>query len=204
MDRDALKRELTEHFQQSLDQAMDAVEQAPDGAWISASEWEIRELFQKLMAQAYERILQAKLDAAGAELLVDGAVQLDHAPRRVAIGRAGVTRCRRSSRSRRWRCCPGHAACTPSRSSAATADGQGVARGSDKDADCFEQYWNTSIAMRVDWSQPLNFLQSTDGWCCNVTWPARSVIAFGTHSFGQEGCVEVNENTVVAIHIDRL
>lgn len=64
MDRDALKRELTEHFQQSLDQAMDAVEQAPDGAWISASEWQIRELFQKLTAQAYERILQAKLDAA--------------------------------------------------------------------------------------------------------------------------------------------
>ena len=64
MDRDALKRELTQHFQQSLDQAMDAVEQAPDGAWISASEWQIRELFQKLTAQAYERILQAKLDAA--------------------------------------------------------------------------------------------------------------------------------------------
>ena len=64
MDRDALKRELTEQFQQSLDQAMDAVERAPDGAWISASEWEIRELFQKLTAQAYERILQAKLDAA--------------------------------------------------------------------------------------------------------------------------------------------
>ena len=67
MDRDALKRELTEQFQQSLDQAMDTVEQAPDGAWISASEWEIRELFQKLTAQAYERILQAKLDAAEKE-----------------------------------------------------------------------------------------------------------------------------------------
>jgi hypothetical protein len=64
MDRDALKRELTEQFEHSLDQAMDAVEQAPDGAWISGSEWEIRELFQKLTAQAYERILQAKLDAA--------------------------------------------------------------------------------------------------------------------------------------------
>ena len=64
MDRDALKRELTQQFQQSLDQAMDAVQRAPDGAWISASEWEIRELFQKLTAQAYERILQAKLDAA--------------------------------------------------------------------------------------------------------------------------------------------
>ncbi len=64
MDRDALKRELTEQFQYSLEQAMDAVEHAPDGAWISGSEWEIRELFQKLTAQAYERILQAKLDAA--------------------------------------------------------------------------------------------------------------------------------------------
>jgi len=64
MDRDALKRELTVQFQQSLDQAMDAVERAPDGAWISGSEWEIRDLFQKLMAQAYKRILQAKLDAA--------------------------------------------------------------------------------------------------------------------------------------------
>jgi hypothetical protein len=64
MDRDALKRELTAEFQQSLGQAMDAVERAPDGSWISASEWEIRELFQKLSARAYERILQAKLDAA--------------------------------------------------------------------------------------------------------------------------------------------
>jgi len=64
MDRDALKRELTEQFQQSLDQAMNAVERAPDGAWISASEWEIRELFQKLTAQAFERIVQARIDAA--------------------------------------------------------------------------------------------------------------------------------------------
>lgn len=64
MDREALKRELTEQFHQSLDQAMEAVEQAPDGAWISASEWQVRELFQKLTAQAFERILQAKLNAA--------------------------------------------------------------------------------------------------------------------------------------------
>lgn len=64
MDREALKRELTEQFHQSLDQAMEAVERAPDGAWIAASEWQVRELFQKLTAQAFERILQAKLDAA--------------------------------------------------------------------------------------------------------------------------------------------
>jgi hypothetical protein len=64
MDREALKRELTDQFQQSLDQAMDAVQRAPDGAWISASEWEVRQVFQRLTAQAFERILQAKLDAA--------------------------------------------------------------------------------------------------------------------------------------------
>jgi hypothetical protein len=64
MDREALKRELTEQFQQSLDQAMEAVQRAPDGAWIAASEWEVRAVFQKLTAQAFERILQAKMDAA--------------------------------------------------------------------------------------------------------------------------------------------
>jgi hypothetical protein len=64
MDREALKRELTEQFHQSLDQAMDAVQRAPDGAWIAASEWEVRAVFQKLTAEAFERILQAKMDAA--------------------------------------------------------------------------------------------------------------------------------------------
>jgi hypothetical protein len=64
MDRDAIKRELTEQFERSLDQAMEAVEQAPDGRWIAASEWQIRAIFQELMAQSFEKILQAKLDAA--------------------------------------------------------------------------------------------------------------------------------------------
>ncbi len=64
MDREALKRDLTDQFQHSLDQAMDAVQRAPDGAWIAASEWEVRKVFLKLTAQAFGRILQAKLDAA--------------------------------------------------------------------------------------------------------------------------------------------
>lgn len=64
MDRESLKRELTQQFQQSLDEAIDAVERAPDGAWIPASEWQVREVFQKLNAQAFQRILQARLDAA--------------------------------------------------------------------------------------------------------------------------------------------
>ena len=43
---------------------MTAVEKAPDGRWIAASEWKIRETFQKLMADTFQRIVQAKLDAA--------------------------------------------------------------------------------------------------------------------------------------------
>src|SRR6185437_5603063 len=34
------------------------------GQWIAASEWQIREIFQQLMARSYQKILQAKLDAA--------------------------------------------------------------------------------------------------------------------------------------------
>jgi hypothetical protein len=64
MDRDALTRELTQEFQQSLKDAMDAVERAPDGAWIAGSEWQVREAFQKLTTHAFERILQAKMETA--------------------------------------------------------------------------------------------------------------------------------------------
>ena len=64
MDREALKRELSEQFQQSLDEAIKAVEQAPDGRWIAASEWQIRQVFQELMTHSFQKILQAKLDAA--------------------------------------------------------------------------------------------------------------------------------------------
>lgn len=64
MDRDAVKRALKERFEQSLDKALDSVEQAPDGSWIAASEWQVREIFQKLMSESYQQMLQARLDAA--------------------------------------------------------------------------------------------------------------------------------------------
>lgn len=64
MDREAIKRELAQQFQQSLEEAMAAVERAPDGRWIAASEWQIREIFQRLMQQSFQKLLQAKLDAA--------------------------------------------------------------------------------------------------------------------------------------------
>ena len=64
MDREAIKRKLKAQFEQSLDEALDAVERAPDGRWIAASEWQVREIFQKLTAQSYQQMLQAKMDAA--------------------------------------------------------------------------------------------------------------------------------------------
>jgi hypothetical protein len=64
MDRDAIKRALKERFEQSLDKALDAVEQAPDGRWIAASEWQVRDIFQKLMSESYQQMLQARVDAA--------------------------------------------------------------------------------------------------------------------------------------------
>jgi hypothetical protein len=64
MDRDAIKRALKERFEQSLEQALDAVEQAPNGQWIAASEWQVREIFQKLMADSYQQLLQDKMNAA--------------------------------------------------------------------------------------------------------------------------------------------
>ena len=91
MDRDKLKRELTEHFQVSLNQAMEAVEKAPDGQWIAASEWQIREIFQQLMAQSYQKILQAKLDAAN---------QAAFSPSKPGVGQQGSTARKRSQRRR--------------------------------------------------------------------------------------------------------
>lgn len=64
MNRDAIKRALKDRFEQSLEQALDTVEQAPDGQWIAASEWQVRHLFQELMAESYQQLLQAKMEAA--------------------------------------------------------------------------------------------------------------------------------------------
>ena len=94
MDRDALKRELTKHFEQSLDQAMDAVERAPDGSWIAASEWQVRQAFQKLTAQAFERIVQAKVDAA-ATAAAGVAFSPCGSARGAAQGKAGIERAQR-------------------------------------------------------------------------------------------------------------
>ena len=63
MDKDVLKRRLTERFQHSLAEALAAVEAAPDGQWIAASEWQVRDVFQKLTAECYQEMVQGRIDA---------------------------------------------------------------------------------------------------------------------------------------------
>jgi hypothetical protein len=62
MDKEVLKRQLTERFQQSLDSALKAVDDAPEGQWIAASEWEVRDIFQKLTADCFGQIVQRRMD----------------------------------------------------------------------------------------------------------------------------------------------
>jgi hypothetical protein len=62
MDMEILKERLTERFRQSLDSALEAVNQAPDGHWIDASEWEVREIFQKLTADCFQAAIQERLN----------------------------------------------------------------------------------------------------------------------------------------------
>ena len=63
MDKDILLHQMTERFQELYGQALEAVEKAPDGQWIAASEWACRDTFQKLMQESYELALQARVDA---------------------------------------------------------------------------------------------------------------------------------------------
>ena len=62
MDKEVLKRQLAERFQRSLESALKAVDEAPDGQWIAASEWEVRDIFQKLTADCYGQLIQERID----------------------------------------------------------------------------------------------------------------------------------------------
>jgi hypothetical protein len=62
MDKEVLKQQLTERCQRALDEALKAVDQAPDGQWIAASEWEVRDIFQKLTADCFGQMIQERMD----------------------------------------------------------------------------------------------------------------------------------------------
>jgi hypothetical protein len=63
MDREVLMYQMTERFQELYSQALDALERAPDGQWIAASEFAFRDVFLELMKECYEKALQDKIDA---------------------------------------------------------------------------------------------------------------------------------------------
>ena len=63
MDRDVLMHQMTERFRELYNRALDALERAPDGQWISASEWAFRDAFVQLMKESYQAGLQSKVDA---------------------------------------------------------------------------------------------------------------------------------------------
>jgi len=63
MDRDVLMHEMTERFQELYAKALDALERAPDGQWIAASEFAFRDVFLELMKECYQKALQDKVDA---------------------------------------------------------------------------------------------------------------------------------------------
>lgn len=63
MDREVLLHQMTERFQELYSQALDALDQAPDGQWIAASEFAFRDTFLELMKESYQAALQAKVDA---------------------------------------------------------------------------------------------------------------------------------------------
>ncbi len=63
MDRDVLLHQMTERFQEMYKQGLDALDRAPDGQWIAASERVFLDVFRQLMKEGYEAALQSKLDA---------------------------------------------------------------------------------------------------------------------------------------------
>ena len=62
MDKEVLKGEMMERCQVALDKALRAVDEAPDGHWIAASEWEIRDIFQRLAADCFGQMIQERVD----------------------------------------------------------------------------------------------------------------------------------------------
>ena len=60
MDRDVLMHQMTERFREAYAKALDAVERAPDGQWIAASEFVFRDAFLELMKESYQAAMEGR------------------------------------------------------------------------------------------------------------------------------------------------
>ena len=63
MDRDVLLPQMTERFQELYHRGLDALDRAPEGQWIAASERVFLDVFQQLMKESYQAAMQSKVDA---------------------------------------------------------------------------------------------------------------------------------------------
>ena len=61
---EAYVQQMRQRMEQALRRVAQAVNDAPDGAWINASEWQVFNEFNDLRRDAYERALQMRADAA--------------------------------------------------------------------------------------------------------------------------------------------
>src|SRR5262245_10354101 len=66
LSRDEYMRQMRRELEETLGKVADAVNQAPPGQVISASEEVVRDLFAGLRQRAYEAALQMRVDAAEA------------------------------------------------------------------------------------------------------------------------------------------
>ena len=61
---EAYLQQMRERMEQALRRVAQAVNDAPDGAWINNSEWQVFNEFNDLRRDAYERALQMRADVA--------------------------------------------------------------------------------------------------------------------------------------------
>ena len=63
MDRDVLMHQMEERFREEFSKALTALEDAPDGHWIEASEMAFRDAALAVAREGLELAVQAKVDA---------------------------------------------------------------------------------------------------------------------------------------------
>jgi hypothetical protein len=62
--KEAFIESMRQETERALEQVMQAVNDAPTGAWINASEWQVHEVMGELRRVAYEKALQMRAQAA--------------------------------------------------------------------------------------------------------------------------------------------
>lgn len=62
-DKECFIRQMESDVRQALSRVMDAVNAAPDGQWISASEKPVRDVMDDLKRKAYAKAVQMRVDS---------------------------------------------------------------------------------------------------------------------------------------------